>query len=177
MTVESREKPEAEHRMEARTMECRGKLLLVEDEHTLRGLVAHFLHAAGYLVVEAPDGQAGVDRFFDSGPFDLALVDLNLPFVCGVEVCRRIRAESPTQPILICSAAIVPESEAALRSLGVAHYLTKPYHPDVLLGHIRERLATGSVRASNWPESSPARSASAGPPAGITSNGRLKSMR
>ena len=63
----------------------RGTLLLVEDEHILRGLVAQFLRHEGFQVVEAGDGTEGVERFADSGPFDLALVDLNLPDFSGVD--------------------------------------------------------------------------------------------
>ena len=121
-------------------MERQESLLLVEDEHGLRRLVAQFLRGSGYRVVEACDGQEGVERFDDSGPFDLALVDLNLPIFSGVEVCRRVRRECPEQPIIICSAAIVSEHEDALNAVGVDHFLTKPYHPEALLAHIREEL-------------------------------------
>jgi len=122
-------------------MERHGTLLLVEDEHCLRKLVAQFLRGAGYRVVEACDGQEGVERFDDSGPFDLALVDLNLPIFSGVEVCRRVRREKPDQPIIICSAAIVAEHEHALNAVGVDHFLTKPYHPEALLAHIHDELS------------------------------------
>lgn len=115
-------------------------LLLVEDEPNLRNLVALFLRGAGFRVVEARDGQEAVDRFEDAGPFDLALVDLNLPVFSGVEVCRRVRRVQPDQPILICSAAIVPDSERALRELGVHQFLTKPYHPDDLLSLVRRAV-------------------------------------
>ncbi|HEX8204193.1 MAG TPA: response regulator [Isosphaeraceae bacterium] len=121
-------------------MERRDSLLLVEDEEILRGLVAQFLRGVGFCVVEARDGPEGVARFLDSGPVDLALVDLNLPGFSGVEVCRRLRGTRPDQPIIICSAAILPEHEAGLRALGVAHFLTKPYHPEVLVAHIAEEL-------------------------------------
>ncbi len=127
-------------------MERQHSLLLVEDEDGLRNLVSHFLQGAGYRVVEAPDGPAAVDRFHDSGPFDLALVDLNLPGFSGVEVCRRIRSAVPTQPILICSAAVLPDFEGDLNELRINHYLTKPFHPDVLLAHIRQRLDATSRR-------------------------------
>jgi DNA-binding response OmpR family regulator len=121
-------------------MERRSTLLLVEDEHILRGLVAHFLRGEGFRVVEACDGPEGVARFTDSGPFDLALVDLNLPIFSGVEVCRRIKRAQPDQRIMICSAAILSDHEDALLKLGIDHYLTKPYHPEALLAHIREEL-------------------------------------
>ena len=62
-----------------------GTLLLVEDEDRLRDLVAQFLRGEGFRVVEASDGLEGVDRFADSGPFDLVLVDLNLPVFSGFD--------------------------------------------------------------------------------------------
>jgi CheY-like chemotaxis protein len=118
----------------------RGSLLLVEDEDRLRGLVAQFLRGEGYHVVEAGDGFEGVERFQDSGPFDLLLIDLNLPVFSGVEVCRRVKLGNPAQRVMICSAAILPNHENALTALGVGHFLTKPYHPDDLIEHITREI-------------------------------------
>jgi DNA-binding response OmpR family regulator len=125
-----------------------GTLLLIEDEHLLRSLVAQFLRVEGYDVVEAGDGLEGVTRFADSGPFDLVLVDLNLPVFSGVEVCRRIKRARPEQRLMVCSAAIVGDHERALGALGVDHYLTKPYHPDDLIAHIHEEVGGRGVPAS-----------------------------
>lgn len=116
-------------------------LLLVEDESRLRNLVAQVLKCEGYDVVEAADGREGVDRFHDSGPFDLLLVDLNLPVFSGVEVCRQVRATDPTQRIMICSAAILADHERDLSRLGISHFLTKPYRAEDLLAHIAFELA------------------------------------
>lgn len=117
-----------------------GRLLLVEDEHVLRQLVAQFLRGEGFEVVEAADGAEGVARFADSGTFDLVLVDLNLPVFSGVEVCRRIKRRTPGQRMMICSAAILDDHEEALHTLGVTHYLTKPYRPDELISHILQEI-------------------------------------
>lgn len=127
-------------------MDRRGRLLLVEDEGNLRKLVAEFLRGAEFAVVEAADGPEGVARFADSGPFDLALVDLQLPGFNGVEVCRQIRGTRPNQPVMICSAAIVGDNETALRDLGIDQFLTKPYHPEDLLARIAGEMAT-----ARWP--------------------------
>ena len=136
-------------------MERHGSLLLVEDEDVLRGLVAQFLRGLGFRLIEAGDGPEGAARFADSGPFDLALVDLNLPGFSGVEVCRRIRGERPDQPIIICSAAILPDHEAALHSLGIHHYLTKPYHPEALVAHIAEEIGPRAMRRGGTPSRVP----------------------
>jgi CheY-like chemotaxis protein len=112
-----------------------GKLLLVEDENVLRGLIAQFLRVESFEVVEAADGQEAVNRFTSLQPFDVVLLDLNLPLMCGVEVCRRIKLEKPTQQVLICSAAIMDSDIEVLHCLGVERFLTKPYHPlDLLAG-------------------------------------------
>lgn len=130
--------------------QCHGTLLLVEDEDRLRGLVAQFLRAEGFDVVEAGDGAEGVERFADSGPFDLVLVDLNLPVFSGVEVCRRVKRLNPRQRLMVCSAAILRDHEAALNALGVGHYLTKPYHPEELLQHIALELAPEAAVTHHW---------------------------
>lgn len=130
-------------------MKLLGKLLLVEDEHRLRSLVAQFLRTEGFQVIEASDGPEGVDRFRDSGPFDLVLVDLNLPGFSGVEVCRRIKRSRPEQRLMICSAAVVSDHEHALLAMGVDHYLTKPYHPEDLIAHIRQEMGSGPIKSSS----------------------------
>ena len=128
-----------------------GKLLLVEDEHVLRGLVAQFLRTDGYEVIEAADGREALDAYSSSGPFDVVLLDLNLPIMCGIDVCRRIKIENPSQPVLICSAAILDSDVELLRSFSVDRLLTKPYHPLELLAGIeaamRESSTAGAGRA------------------------------
>src|SRR5262249_10483330 len=112
-----------------------GKLLLVEDEHVLRGLIAQFLRVEAFEVIEAADGQAALDQYTALQPFDVVLLDLNLPIFCGLDVCRRITFERPSQEVLICSAAIMDSDIGVLHSLGVERFLTKPYHPlDLLAG-------------------------------------------
>jgi DNA-binding response OmpR family regulator len=120
-----------------------GKLLVVEDEHTLRGLIAQFLRGENFEVVEAADGLQGVRYFSSRGPFDLVLLDLNLPMLPGVEVCRRIKREQPMQPVIICSAAILDDHMAELQAMRVEQFLTKPYHPLDLLERIAGEIDPG----------------------------------
>jgi DNA-binding response OmpR family regulator len=123
----------------------RAKLLLVEDETLLRRLVAEYLSGEGFEVVEAADGLEGTRLYSGHRPFDLVLLDLNLPYLSGVDVCRRIKAVQPDQPVLICSAAILDCHIAALVELEVDQFLTKPYHPLDLLRRIAEELARHST--------------------------------
>jgi DNA-binding response OmpR family regulator len=127
-----------------------GKLLLVEDEHVLRGLIAQFLRAEGYDVVEAADGSEGVEFFASRRPFDLVLLDLNLPILSGVDVCRSIKSQEPTQAVIICSAAILDSHISALLAMNVEHFLSKPYHPLDLLDMIAARLSR--TNGSELPE-------------------------
>jgi two-component system OmpR family response regulator len=114
----------------------RGRLLLVEDENLLRRLIAEFLRAEGFEVIEAADGLEGTGAFAGQGPFDLVLLDLNLPLLSGVDVCRQIKSLRPRQPVLICSAAILDNHLTALHAMDVHEFLTKPYHPLDLLNRI-----------------------------------------
>jgi DNA-binding response OmpR family regulator len=100
-------------------------------------------------VTEAEDGGEGVRRYLEDGPFDLILLDLNLPIFSGIEVSRRVKERDSGQKIMIVSAAIVRDHEDTLIELGVNHFLTKPYHPENLLAHIRLELDRPTGSASN----------------------------
>lgn len=122
-------------------MERRPVLLIIEDEHRLRRLVSDFLRGAGFEVAEGEDGPDGVDRFMLARPFDLVLLDLNLPGYGGVEVCRRIRRLEPAQPVLVTSAVVFAEADEAFRQMGIDQFLSKPYRPDILLDRVRALVA------------------------------------
>ena len=142
---------------------ARGRLLLVEDETILRRLIAEFLRAEGYEVLEAADGPEGASVYSSLGPFDVVLLDLNLPLHSSVDVCRRIKALRPLQPVLICSAAILDWHIDELRSLCVEQFLTKPYHPLDLLARIADEMARGAEPRGPRPAPiAPRRSRSAG---------------
>jgi CheY-like chemotaxis protein len=125
----------------------RGKLLLVEDESVLRRLIAEFLRGEGFEVIEAADGLQGATLYAGYGPFDVVLLDLNLPMLSGVDVCRRIKGLRPHQPVLICSAAILEWHMAELQDLNVDQFLTKPYHPLDLLDRIATEMTRGRMQA------------------------------
>jgi DNA-binding response OmpR family regulator len=128
-----------------------GKLLLVEDEHVLRGLIAQFLRAEGFEVTEAADGQQAVALYATRQCYDVVLLDLNLPYLCGVDVCRRIKLANPSQPVVICSAAILDCDIEVLQSLGVDRFLTKPYHPLELLSGIDAEMQRARQAFSSRP--------------------------
>jgi DNA-binding response OmpR family regulator len=143
----------------------RGRLLLVEDERLLRRLIAEFLRAEGFEVIEAADGLEGTGAFAGQGPFDLVLLDLNLPFLSGVDVCRQIKTRQPRQRVLVCSAAILDNHAAALHALNVHNFLTKPYHPLDLLNRITfEMSRTIPIEGEAVPTTLPTASLAPKPP-------------
>lgn len=115
-------------------------LLLVEDEATLRGLVAQFLRREGFQVAEAEDGLVALLLFEEVGPFDAVITDLMMPGMDGLELCERLRSATADLPIVVCSAAFSSDPERRLHDLGIDGFLRKPYHPQALLDRIRLEL-------------------------------------
>lgn len=114
------------------------RILLVEDERSLREPLAYLLEREGYRVAIAKDGPGAIEEFERSTP-DLILLDLMLPGFSGMEVCRRIRARSSV-PIIMLTAK---DSEADIvvgLELGADDYVTKPYSASELLARIRAVL-------------------------------------
>lgn len=107
------------------------KVLVVEDEASIREFEVTYLRDAGYGVIEAADGQEAVELFEKHKP-DLAVIDINLPKVNGLDVCKAIRTIS-TVPILIVTARDSDEDEIIGFSMGADDYIKKPFNPNVLV--------------------------------------------
>jgi two-component system KDP operon response regulator KdpE len=118
--------------------EPRPTVLVVEDEPEIRRFLRASLGADGYRVVEAESGGRGV---IDAGTHkpDLAIVDLGLPDIDGVELIRRIRAWSP-MPILVLSARAQERSKIEALDAGADDYVTKPFGVGELLARVRVAL-------------------------------------
>ncbi len=114
------------------------KILVVDDDRELLGLISFALRQAGYLVIEAADGGEALAAFEREQP-DLAILDVNLPGMSGFEVCRRIREQSAT-PIMMLTVRSTEEDEVRGLNLGADDYLTKPFSPRTLLARVRALL-------------------------------------
>ena len=117
-------------------------LLLIEDDHRLAQMVAEYLMQSGFQVHHAPTGAEGLARLQSDKP-DMVLLDLMLPDMDGLEVCRRIRglgsALSHT-PVLMLTAKGDPMDRIVGLELGADDYLPKPFEPRELLARIRAVL-------------------------------------
>ena len=118
------------------------RLLMIEDDVRLAGMVGEYLSQSGFAVEHAVDGGTGLATLQDK-PFDLVVLDLMLPDIDGLEVCRRLRAlpgEVARTPVLMLTAKGDPMDRIVGLELGADDYLPKPFEPRELLARIRAVL-------------------------------------
>ncbi|HKR81689.1 MAG TPA: response regulator transcription factor [Candidatus Saccharimonadales bacterium] len=113
-------------------------ILVIEDETSIREFEVTYLRDAGYETLEAADGQTAIELFEAHKP-DLAIVDINLPKLSGLEVCKAIRTTS-TMPILIVTARDSDEDEVVGLTMGADDYIKKPFNPNVLVARVQALL-------------------------------------
>src|SRR5437870_5098252 len=101
------------------------RILLVDDEQSIQTLLSYPLRKDGYEVVRASDGREALARFAEQS-FDLVVLDLMLPQVDGLEVCRRLRARSAV-PIIMLTAKSEEIDKVVGLELGADDYITKPF--------------------------------------------------
>jgi DNA-binding response OmpR family regulator len=114
------------------------RILLIEDDRRLAEMVSNYLGGAGFQTVVARSGGAGL-TLHGREPFDLLILDLMLPDMDGLEVCRRIRAKSST-PILMLTARGDAMDRVVGLEMGADDYLPKPFEPRELLARLRALL-------------------------------------
>lgn len=120
------------------------RVLIVEDEEPLRAGLEDLLAAAGHEVVAAADGSTALETGLRE-PFDLVVLDLMLPGVDGLEVCRRLRAARPEIAILMLTARGSEDDKVAGFAAGADDYLPKPFGVRELLARV-EAFARRAVR-------------------------------
>jgi DNA-binding response OmpR family regulator len=124
-------------------------ILVVDDEPALRRLLRTALERAGYGVLEAADGPQALLLARTEEP-GLILLDVALPGLSGLEVCRRLRAEPATKrtPVLLISGVLPPNDAAKLAEAGGSGWLMKPFTPATLLERVEALLAARTGSAS-----------------------------
>jgi DNA-binding response OmpR family regulator len=124
------------------------QLLMIEDDTRLATMVGEYLRQSGYGFTHSADGESGLLALQASAP-DLVILDLMLPGIDGLEVCRRIKASNPAVAVLMLTAKGDPMDRIVGLEIGADDYLPKPFEPRELLARIRAVLRRGAEAASN----------------------------
>ena len=120
-----------------------GTVLVVEDEDTLRIAVSKMLRRRGFTVIEAANGEAGVDLFRASAlQIDVVLLDLTLPGMSGREVLGELRRVKPNVKVIITSAYSQEQAQNTLGGQQPWRYIRKPYQINELAGLLRKSIGT-----------------------------------
>src|SRR5216683_2735481 len=125
------------------------RILLIEDDARLAEMVSEYLGEAGFRVSIAGAGRAGLERLARE-PFDALVLDLMLPDMDGLEVCREVRAKSDT-PVLMLTARGDAADRIVGLEIGADDYLPKPFQPRELLARLRAILRRGKGAAAAKP--------------------------
>jgi two-component system, OmpR family, response regulator MprA len=122
------------------------KILVVDDERAVRDSLRRALELQGYQVDLAADGAEALARLEANGQPDAVILDILMPGIDGLEVCRRIREEGNEVPVLMLTARDAVGDRVAGLDVGADDYLVKPFAPDELVLRVRRLLAgrTGS---------------------------------
>jgi two-component system OmpR family response regulator len=123
------------------------RVLVVDDEEQIRHLLASALRFAGFVVDACGDGRAALDAVGDFDP-DLVLLDVMMPTLDGLEVCRRMRAGGLDTPVIFLSARDATDDKVVGLTEGADDYVTKPFALDELVARIDAVLKRTSVRAA-----------------------------
>ena len=123
------------------------RVLIVDDDTTLAEVVAGYLIRAGHEISRVTDGRSALQHV-DQAPPDLIVLDLMLPEINGLEVCRRVRAEHPNILVIILTALSEEDDRIAGLEMGADDYLTKPFSPRELVLRVDSLLRRTSVGRS-----------------------------
>jgi DNA-binding response OmpR family regulator len=116
-----------------------GRILVVEDDPAVRKVLRRLFETEGYAVELQGDGRGALESFQASPPAAVVL-DLRLPRLSGRDLCKEIKAQAPTLPIVVLSAASDVSDKVLLLELGADDYVTKPFSPRELLARVRAAL-------------------------------------
>ena len=119
------------------------RILIVDDEPAILAAMTPLLESRGYTVSTATTGHAAIDAV-NREAIDLVVLDLGLPDLDGIEVCRRLREGRPT-PIIVLSARHGEGDKVAALDAGADDYVTKPFSAEELLARVRAALRRGDV--------------------------------
>src|ERR1700689_3802785 len=115
------------------------RVLVVEDDPSVQKALKHLFEIEGYAVEIHGNGQSALESF-QAFPPAVIVLDLRLPKLSGRDLCKEVKAQSPTLPIVVLSAASDVSDKVLLLELGADDYVTKPFSPQELLARVRAAL-------------------------------------
>jgi DNA-binding response OmpR family regulator len=115
------------------------RILIVEDDHAVQKALKRLFETEGFEIEVSSDGKSALEAFRRTTPSAIVL-DLRLPQMSGRDVCREIKQQSPSLPIIVLSAASDVSDKVLLLELGADDYVTKPFSPRELLARVRAAL-------------------------------------
>lgn len=124
-------------------MEPIAHILLVEDDAAIATVVRDVLQESGYSCETIADGLLGLQAATQR-PFDLVLLDLALPSLSGLDICRKLKADNPLLPVIMLTAHADEADVVCGLELGADDYIQKPFRPRELLARIRSRLRSST---------------------------------
>ena len=119
-------------------------ILMVEDDENIQELVAYNLRKVGWAVAAAGNGEEGLEFALKHSP-DIILLDLMLPGMDGLEVCRRIKSRNPEIPIIMLTAKGEETDIIVGLEMGADDYMVKPFSPKVLIARIKAVMRRGEL--------------------------------
>lgn len=124
-----------------------GRILVVEDDPSVQKALKRVFETEGYMVEVQSNGQSALESFMAAHPA-IIILDLRLPKLSGSDLCKEIKAQSPTQPIIVLSATTDVSDKVLLLELGADDYVTKPFSPRELLARVKAALRHTSRSAA-----------------------------
>jgi DNA-binding response OmpR family regulator len=122
-------------------------ILVIEDDSTVQKALQHLFVTAGYSVSIQGEGRSGLDAY-RSFPPSAVVLDLNLPGQKGHDLCRVIKSETPSLPVVVLSAVSEVTEKVVLLELGADDYVTKPFSPRELLARVEAAVRRSNRRPS-----------------------------
>ncbi len=124
------------------------RILVVDDERSMREMLSILLEREGYEAVEAKNGQEAL-QLFETSIFDLVISDIQMPGINGIDLLGRIKKLAPEVPVLMITAFATAEQAVDAIKLGAFHYFTKPFNNDEIRALVRNALEKRDLKQEN----------------------------
>jgi two-component system, chemotaxis family, chemotaxis protein CheY len=118
------------------------KILVIDDSETIRQQVKQALAATGYEIVEAIDGVDGLEKLRERNDLDMALCDVNMPRMNGLDMIAEVQRTGPKIPILMLTTEGQPSLIKRAREAGAKGWIVKPFKPELLVAAVTKLIAS-----------------------------------